>query len=517
PVLAPAAEAAQAPALALVPPAPAAAPEAQPASVPAKTPRFRITNPPRGRFMVRAAQVAGSVAIIAVITIGSNHYVKANTHEVFHVKMNGAEVGVVNDPQVVDNFKLAKYEELQKKYPDTHMVLNTDAITLTSEKAYKIGFDNEAALAKLSDLLSAHAVGVQLFVDGKLMGTFKDEAEVNYILESIKSPYEPAGKKKANSLEVKALSADMSTMAPGSSVVEKVDFVQKVETKTINTKPDEFDDKDTVLKTLQTGNVRPKEYNVIQGDTLGGIAQKYDISIDAIYKNNPDIKNDFIKEGQSLNLTVLQPALTVQTVEKVVEKEEVHYGTKTVFDASLKQGVVQTVTKGKPGSKTVTIELTKVNGEVTDEKMVDEEITTEPVQEVIKRGTKVIRGEGTGNFAWPVLHATITSGFGSRWGKLHKGVDLISSNRTILAADNGVVTSAGYRSDYGKYIIIDHNNGYKTLYGHLSRIDVTQGQTVEKGDRIGIMGSTGDATGTHLHFEIIRNESVKNPLSYLNR
>jgi murein DD-endopeptidase MepM/ murein hydrolase activator NlpD len=130
------------------------------------------------------------------------------------------------------------------------------------------------------------------------------------------------------------------------------------------------------------------------------------------------------------------------------------------------------------------------------------------------KGTKVILGEGTGHFAWPVAGARETSGFGMRWGRMHKGIDIVG-NKNIMAADNGVVTFAGTKNGMGNCIIINHNNGYETVYGHLSRINAKKGQTVEKGDIIGIMGNTGHSFGTHLHFEVHKNGTVQNPNKYL--
>ena len=122
---------------------------------------------------------------------------------------------------------------------------------------------------------------------------------------------------------------------------------------------------------------------------------------------------------------------------------------------------------------------------------------------------------------WPVAKATITSGFGVRWGKVHKGVDLWSATKErtpIRAAQAGVVIEAGAnRSGYGKMVVIDHGDGLKTVYAHLRTILVTAGQQVETGEIVGYMGNTGDATGYHLHFEVLQDDVPINPLPYLKR
>lgn len=128
-------------------------------------------------------------------------------------------------------------------------------------------------------------------------------------------------------------------------------------------------------------------------------------------------------------------------------------------------------------------------------------------------------GSGTGQFGWPTAGMTITQYFGSTsFNPWHTGIDIDSrSGWDIFASDGGTVTTAawGWGGGYGNHVIIDHGNGYSTLYGHLSSLDVSAGQYVSKGQRIGTMGSTGWSTGPHLHFEIRYGGSYLNPLNYL--
>jgi murein DD-endopeptidase MepM/ murein hydrolase activator NlpD len=133
----------------------------------------------------------------------------------------------------------------------------------------------------------------------------------------------------------------------------------------------------------------------------------------------------------------------------------------------------------------------------------------------------------TGNFMWPVPGVSnITSGFGSRWGTTHKGIDISSSGiygKPIVAADGGKVIMAGwgnYGTGYGGYgnvVAINHGGGYSTLYGHCSRVAVSTGQVVKKGQVIAYVGSTGQSTGPHLHFEIRVNGVAKNPMNWFSK
>lgn len=131
---------------------------------------------------------------------------------------------------------------------------------------------------------------------------------------------------------------------------------------------------------------------------------------------------------------------------------------------------------------------------------------------------------GTGSFTWPVPSCTyLTSRFGLRihpvYGtqKSHTGIDIgAASGATIVAADGGTVTMAGVNGGYGNCVMIDHGNGYKTLYGHMSSIAVTNGQTVSAGDTVGYVGSTGVSTGPHCHFEVWSGGSRIDPEQFFS-
>lgn len=120
------------------------------------------------------------------------------------------------------------------------------------------------------------------------------------------------------------------------------------------------------------------------------------------------------------------------------------------------------------------------------------------------------------NFDWPVDRARLTQGF-QVGKKVHWGIDLAGAKGTpILAAERGVVvyTGSGFRG-YGKLVVVEHGTEWATLYSHLSKISVKEGQTVQQGQMIGGMGRTGRASGVHLHFEIRKNRQPVNPLALL--
>lgn len=124
-----------------------------------------------------------------------------------------------------------------------------------------------------------------------------------------------------------------------------------------------------------------------------------------------------------------------------------------------------------------------------------------------------------GKLAWPTSGGYISSHIGTRWGRMHKGIDIARTDRStkppIYAAEGGKVEVVKSDGGYGNYIIINHGNGLKTLYAHLDSVSVKQGQSVSRGQTIGIMGSTGNSTGIHLHFEVHLNGQIQNPINYL--
>ena len=208
--------------------------------------------------------------------------------------------------------------------------------------------------------------------------------------------------------------------------------------------------------------------------------------------------------------------LQVKVTRYETVTKELPFETQTVEDADLDFGKTKTVQTGQSGSEQVTSEIVTVDGAVVSCQAVDVQLLQAPVPEIIHRGTRLKSGMigklGTGSFLWPVPGY---SGI-SRWANLpygHRGVDITAPYGTpIYAADAGTVIAAQWHNhptaSWGYYVEIDHGNGYKTLYGHMSSFVVQTGQTVTKGQLIGYVGATGAATGNHCHFEMYYNNAL---------
>lgn len=488
----------------------------------------RYIKPVRSAFsrpVARWLLIAGCTAIVLAGSAVYAHqqqqaYVQANTVSYYELYRDGELIGTVESKEAVEAFLRGKREALAAANPGITMELETGELTYVEKSEYKAQPETEAALAVLEGLLDSHAVGIEVRVNGKLIAVVPDEKTAVRVLERIKSEFAPEGAIEDAAVkapEVMALAYganEQPAEAEPKVYVESVRIVEQVDTGKVEIDPARISDAETLYQRLVEGTTKKTTYVVQKGDCIGCIASNFDISPEIIYKNNPWIEDDLIRVGDELDLTVLQPFVTVETVERVSEIEEIEPEVIVRKNDEMRAGQQKTIQAGVPGTKRVTYRLVKQNGYLMSEEVVDEQVLEPAVPAIVMKGTKVIKGQGTGKFAWPVSGAKITSKFGKRWGRQHKGIDLIG-NKSILASDTGVVSFAGKKNGLGNAIIIDHKNGYQTVYGHLSKINVKKGQVVEKGEKIGVMGNTGNSTGTHLHFEVHKNGTPQNPLKYL--
>ncbi|MFZ3576714.1 murein hydrolase activator EnvC family protein [Virgibacillus sp. DJP39] len=208
---------------------------------------------------------------------------------------------------------------------------------------------------------------------------------------------------------------------------------------------------------------------------------------------------------------------------------------KGVKDTILKQKKEAEAEKEKLEGKKQDLQKVKENLEIKDQRMdaleaeiserialsymeqqsSDENNNLETLGKKETQDTNQTVSRGSGNLQWPTIGGYVSSNVGMRWGRMHKGMDIARpSNRAILAVDNGVVVEARSSAGFGNKIVIDHQNGMKSIYAHLSSIQVQPGQRVGRGSKIGIMGSTGNSTGVHLHLEIYVNGALKRPSDY---
>lgn len=209
--------------------------------------------------------------------------------------------------------------------------------------------------------------------------------------------------------------------------------------------------------------------------------------------------------------------ITIRTTETNTYTESVSYSRTYIDNASLYVGETRIKSEGKEGKDLVVATVERVNGVEVSRIVTSTTSIIEPVNEIYYRGTKPIPEKlGTGTILCPLTDYRLTSGFGPRWDGFHAAIDMAAPTGTkIYAADGGVVTFSGRRGTYGYLIIVDHGGLMETYYAHCSKLLVSEGDKVYQGQTIGLIGSTGRATGPHLHFEVRYNGVAQNPLDYL--
>ena len=259
-------------------------------------------------------------------------------------------------------------------------------------------------------------------------------------------------------------------------------------------------------------------YTVQKNDTPGGIAARNNLTLDELVALNPEILEKLFVGDQVL-VTQSRDFLPIKTVERRVYTEEIQYKTETTNSSDYSFGTTKVVQEGQNGTMQVTSDFVTVNG-ITTEQRIDETVLVEPVTRKVIKGTRLPNGQvgqvGSGVLSWPVpASSRLSRGFGGS----HYGLDIIGPYATgIYAADDGVVTISGSGQthwSYGICVKIDHGNGMQTMYAHMSQALVSRGSYVKRGQLIGLMGSTGCSTGTHLHFEVWVGGVRRNPYSYV--
>ncbi len=247
------------------------------------------------------------------------------------------------------------------------------------------------------------------------------------------------------------------------------------------------------------------DYPIENGDTLASIAKKFGVDTDSIKWLNNDLNDKKLKPGMVLKI----PPVT--GVVMTVKGGETIYSIAKKYNVSA-QAIVDFPFNEFTNDETFALAI----GQqliVPDGVKPDEPVFSPRSNLATTLTPNAGAVSATGNWIWPAA-GTITQAF-KAW---HKGIDIANhSGGSILAADSGVVLVASWADNtgYGNRVVIDHGNGTKTLYAHMSKFSVVVGQSVKKGDKLGDMGSTGRSTGTHLHFEIRTASGNGNPLAYL--
>lgn len=436
------------------------------------------------------------ITILGIIIFGFVFwgFTNKNAQEVF---INGKSIGIIQDKNVtaeeLQNTSIAKLKENL----GTDIKVNEE-ITLKPVHATKQELvSTDYILSKIPDNYTFQLEASAILVNGKEMAVVKNEEEAKKILAQLTSKYIPKDVKLASNPT----------------------FVENVELKSKYVSEDDILTNETAIGLLDVNTLESKKHTVKSGDTLYQIAINSDMSLKELLKLNPELTEEsMLKIGQEINIVAAVPLLSVITEEQVTYKEAIPKKIETIENNNEYKTYRKVISAGKDGSKEVTAKVKKVNGIEESRTTISEKVLIEPTIEKVEVGTlNTPPKKAIGSFIYPVSSARLSSGFGARWGTTHKGIDLACPSGTpIKASDGGTVVFSGWSTGgYGYMVEIDHGNGFKTIYGHNSKNAVSVGQKVAQGDIIGYVGNTGNSTGNHVHFEVIKNGVKYNPLNYL--
>jgi murein DD-endopeptidase MepM/ murein hydrolase activator NlpD len=299
---------------------------------------------------------------------------------------------------------------------------------------------------------------------------------------------------------------------------EQPAFKENVELVKTNMPVDYVQDLEPAKQKALLGAEQIQQYVVKDGDTIWDVARALGIDMEQIAQANPGIKLDELSIGQTLKLKKAAPLLTVVATRLETVREEIPYQVEVKKDDSLLFGEKKIITPGESGEREVTYLVIRENGLETDRQVLEAKVAREVKNEVVAMGSVTLlasRGGGSARLDWPAA-GIVTSHYGMRWGSMHKGIDIGAGyGSNVTAAAGGTVIAAGWDGGYGMAVDISHGGGLITKYAHLSSIGVSPGQSVGRGEVIGQVGSTGNSTGPHLHFEVIIGGQTYNPLDYL--
>lgn len=448
-----------------------------------------------GRVLSVAAPVAAFVLLILTV-----QYWSSATFGI-RVEYEGEDIGFVSAETVYhEAADLAR----DRVYSEDGEFTISDAprlsVSLTSPRAM---LDTNALCdAILRTKGDAISDGCGLYVDGEFVGSMHSRKDMDAVLDAIKSVY---------------LNGNAN---------ERAEFIQKVEvvdglflSETVMTA-------DQMKQRLTEQAVVKKEYTVQDGDVMGSIARKLDMTLSALRAMNPQVKDDIIREGQKLTVQLPQPFLRVKVIRTIEYEEKIDYDIVKKKDNTKYTTYEKVEVKGVEGSQNVVAEITFVDGVEQSRTILSINVTKQPVSKVVIVGTKpvyangseITQGDGktTGSMTWPVPSChTLSRG----WRRGHYALDINGpgiNGKPIVAADGGTVISAGWNTGgYGYLIVIQHAGGLQTWYAHCSALNVVTGQKVTRGQMIGRVGNSGYSTGAHLHFEVRKNGIRVNPTNYL--
>ncbi|WP_039944301.1 peptidoglycan DD-metalloendopeptidase family protein [Thermicanus aegyptius] len=481
----------------------------------------------RERLKRQKRHLITGLLALGIFTGGAFYGINANTVDLYQVTADGKAVGYVSSPKVVADWLQSRKEEIQDKIGV--LPLTDLRITYRKERIFLGKGDEEKLFQYLEDKVKFYIPGVAIKIDGNVIGYVKDREIAQKVLGQYQAHYLPKTVSNRQNKDKTVQIASERDEATDLEGKQQIFFKEPVTYEGRKIDPFQLMTVEEVMNRLMQNKENEIIHTVKKGETLWSIAKEHGVGEKELVRLNPGIQEEKIDIDRRIIVAKSKPTLTVITLKEETVTKRIPYSSQIKNDADLLKGKKKVIQKGVVGEEKEIYQVTLENGEETDRQLVKTERLKEPVTEVIAVGTKIRKrvtiasqptratGDG-GRFIWPVNGGVITSGYASRWDGFHAGIDIAGTkNLDIKAADDGVVESAGWAGGFGQSIVIDHKNGYKTRYSHLKSFLVKEGETVKKGDVIGVMGSTGRSTGVHLDFRIYKDGKALNPLQYVEK
>lgn len=459
--------------------------------------------------------VALAIGIVMVVNFADRYQIKPK--EVYKVYLDGKSIGNINDKEELEKYINDEQKELKEKYlvDKVYIPTGVDIQKCTTYEKQVLTAKQVHNLIKEEKPFTVKGYKITIKPsdenEEKITINVLDKEMFDRALRSVVEAF-------VSSEQVKNYENDTQPeIKDTGSIIEEIYINQDITIKQgyISTDEQIFTDEKLLTKFLLFGDLDEDEYYTVkEGDTIDSIAYDHKLATAEFLVVNPEFTsaNNLLSVGQQVKVGLIAPIVDVVVESHTVLDQESQYKTTTEYDPSMNAGTQTVVVEGQNGIDRLTTKLKTVNGETTNVVVVSTEVITPSVDKVVKVGTKVYGGSRapimSGSWAWPTIaQYYITSYFGYRWGKVHEALDIAGSGEgsPIFAAGAGTVVTSQNKGSLGNHITIKHDNGYYTLYAHMSSRLVSVGQTVEKGQQIGTMGHTGFATGTHLHFGLYYN------------
>lgn len=453
--------------------------------------------------------------------------------EVYRVYLDGESIGLIYSKKDLEDYIDKEEEQVKEKY-NVDKVYIPNNLDIVREITYNEKIESTVAIyEKIKDKAPFTIKGYKITIKGVEETTDNGSVMTDNVIVNVldKQVFIDAVENTIGAFideesYQKFLKGTQEEIKDTGTIIEDV-YLQNnliIKEANISIKDQIFLTSENLSKYLLFGTLEEQQkYTVKLGDTIESVSYNNKLSIGEFLIANEQFNSadNLLYEGQEVTLGIIKPAFKVVQESHTVTEEEVRYETIYEDDETLSIGTEYVKQEGSNGLIRATRKLKTVNGDVIEAVPVEEVSIIPVVNKIVVRGKKYVPNMGTGSWYWPTATPyMISSPFGWRWGKLHKGLDITGTGRgsPIYAADNGVVVKATYNSTNGYYIYIDHNNGYLSEYAHMDSLKVKEGQVVEAGQIIGTMGDTGFSTGVHLHFGIWRGNPASgtayNPLNF---